>query len=732
MTERSVFYTSNSHSDIFPNNTRGSFDSHIDENEFDYLDSKRLSVAIKNVTFENKFNAVTSRFGYPNMIIIQDMFDITPPDRAHKLVPLWRYQGLYATPSEIKTDSGLDYYLFHKSSNNQNNLYGEGQNFGLRNFTDIKIVSANFHSWIGSKTADRPPQRSLSSIIVHNIYFHESSYKTPKEFIDYLNYVFTNIEFDVGFSPISLDLNLFSLVGDRVLLHLKEKYNMHIFLSDELRKILGFKIQDLKSEDSYNLRELIIDNFKDKEKMSVFYPFNEPAHSYSVIPSDEFSIERITSNEQANTILDMDFRDTEMYFNTNIKLINKFPHFGFVQASQDINLSECATGIVGLRTSLKEPDIFRNGLYDTQVEFFNVKDHEEGIQICEIKSPSFFTTTIEKLADAKFELIDIDTNLPANFTLGTPTHIQVISKSSPTMSQRFNIFLDSSDVYSKSFYPSNTAHDFTVRLPEHLEFSKDWEVALKHIFIGNDLFNIYNDSCWMEFKILRAPPTPGKPTDMPDWSKFRGGVKHFEKYLNVPGNELEDVIQLKRKLRFEDIRLKTVQDLCLYIQQQFDKLGLKLEIGLTKGRVYIENKETEKYKLTEFKITMSAYLCNILGFVRGTNKSHKLRFEESKQFVATYRPNIALLVPTNFIVLCDIVSESIFGAKSVNILKLLSTNFDPNKEIIDLSFYQDEFIDLNLKEFSSIRIQVVDTTGNLIKSGKSYPTRCQLQFAKKV
>ena len=72
MTERSVFYTSNSHSDIFPNNTRGSFENHIDENEFDYLDSKHLSVAIKSVTFENKFNAVTSRFGYPNMIIIQE------------------------------------------------------------------------------------------------------------------------------------------------------------------------------------------------------------------------------------------------------------------------------------------------------------------------------------------------------------------------------------------------------------------------------------------------------------------------------------------------------------------------------------------------------------------------------------------------------------------------------------------------------------------------------------
>ena len=264
-------------------------------------------------------------------------------------------------------------------------------------------------------------------------------------------------------------------------------------------------------------------------------------------------------------------------------------------------------------------------MYDTQVEFFNVKDHDEGIQICEIKSPSFFATTIEKLADAKFELIDIDTNLPANFTLGTPTHIQVISKSSLTMSQRFNIFLDSSDTYSKRFYPSNTAHDFTVRLPERLEFSKDWEVALKHIFIGNDLFNIYKDRCWVEFRITRSPPDPDKPTDMPDWPRSRG-----YKYSNFPGNKVEDVIQMKRKIRFEDIRLKTVQDLCLYIQHRFDKLGLKLEIGLNKGRVYIENKETEKYKMIEFKMTMSAYLCNILGFVRGTNKSHKLRFEEKK------------------------------------------------------------------------------------------------------
>ena len=174
-----------------------------------------------------------------------------------------------------------------------------------------------------------------------------------------------------------------------------------------------------------------------------------------------------------------------------------------------------------------------------------------------------------------------------------------------------------------------------------------------------------------------------------------------------------------------------MEDVCLYIQNSFHKLGLKLKIGMENGRVFIEKNETENYKMIEFKLTLSPFLCNILGFARGTNKAHKLRFTQKRRFVATYGPNIALLVPTNFVVLCDIVSESIFGAKSVNILKLLSTNFDPDREIIDLSFHQDEFLDLNLKEFSSIRIQIVDTTGDLIKSSRSYPTRCQLQFAQK-
>ena len=81
-------------------------------------------------------------------------------------------------------------------------------------------------------------------------------------------------------------------------------------------------------------------------------------------------------------------------------------------------------------------------------------------------------------------------------------------------------------------------------------------------------------------------------------------------------------------------------------------------------------------------------------------------------------------------ILCDVVSESVFGSKSIKILKLLSTNFDRKKEIINLGFHQEEFVNIAIKEFASIRIQIVDTTGELIKSKQKYPTRCQIQFMK--
>ena len=50
-----------------------------------------------------------------------------------------------------------------------------------------------------------------------------------------------------------------------------------------------------------------------------------------------------------------------------------------VTSAVKINLEQEKPILLGLRTSLKKPDIFKNCSYDTQIEFMNVRDMTGGI-----------------------------------------------------------------------------------------------------------------------------------------------------------------------------------------------------------------------------------------------------------------------------------------------------------------------------------------------------------------
>ena len=57
------------------------------------------------------------------------------------------------------------------------------------------------------------------------------------------------------------------------------------------------------------------------------------------------------------------------------------------------------------------------------------------------------------------------------------------------MKKPFTIFLDSSCKRSQHSYPMNSNMEFTIDLPERLEFRRNWNVVLKSLFIPNKFVN---------------------------------------------------------------------------------------------------------------------------------------------------------------------------------------------------------------------------------------------------
>ena len=685
---KNIYYTSNSFQTDYPENSRSSFLNRIDEHKFHYINKQNIKIGLKEITFENTYNTFKTKYGNPNMIIIQDNY-------GEKINPL--FEKIHPGPEspEIDIKSGLDYYIL----SDQKPPYGICNLKTPHSFTDVQI-SGFFPSVI------RDDQHVIR-FIVHNIYFHDIPLESDKELIAYLNHVFHNIEFNVPSVPPSRPEG-FKLDREKKTLFDVDKYGvvtfwdkrhmgLDIFLSNELCKILGFTKDLLVQDNNETLQGLLFSNFAEKKIENIR---REIDWVFSLLYKPE-DLRTFTTDTNVKDILDTKWDNDHGYFRISQDGNIRDSYLNKVISTNKVDLEQVKPVLLGLRTSLSKPDIFKNCMYDTQIEFLNVKDMSSGIQIFRVQQPTLHDTSIEKISNVEFELIDIDTGTRPNFSIGTPTFLQFHVNDKISMSHRFNLFLDSSDKLSQTYFPTNNSSDFCIKLPERLEFNKTWEIALKNIFIGNDLFNIYSESCWFSFNIIT------------------------EKTIDANADT---------RIFLDDGLFKTTKELCEYIQSIFEQKKLKLKISVRNksNRVKIICEEEKKARSGYYKYIMkiSPMLANILGFDRSNLNEFIIPLHIKRSFSATYSPDIDLLVPRNFMILCDVVSESVFGSKSIKILKLLSTNFDRKKEIINLGFHQEEFVNIAIKEFASIRIQIVDTTGELIKSKQKYPTRCQIQFMK--
>ena len=124
---KNLFYCSDTQNDIFPANTRTSFDSYIDDSDLNYIPDKHLLAALKSITFDIRNHTIKLNPEKPHIIIRQT-------DAA------WSWQNMDGPQERIIGPTQFRFgrdYIYINDMKEKNDRYGTP---GCRSFTDIQIV----------------------------------------------------------------------------------------------------------------------------------------------------------------------------------------------------------------------------------------------------------------------------------------------------------------------------------------------------------------------------------------------------------------------------------------------------------------------------------------------------------------------------------------------------------------------------------------------------------------
>ncbi len=482
------------------------------------------------------------------------------------------------------------------------------------------------------------------NIVIHQIYMHEKEYFILDTFINHINNVLNSITFYHQNANIETDL-------------IQKEYELHalpfkILINQYIAETLGINKEK-----------------KTATKLLDYFTF----------------VEDCAQDSPANLFINdvYKFKYEMVYYETD-KDINPL----------QIHPKSFKSHIFGLRSNISDPSI-RNNSYDNIISLF-IGNETNDVEHVGFKNPPFFNTRKELLSRAKFQIIDVDTNLPPNFSTGSPTYIQaVIRKSVARMKKPFNIFLDSSCSKSKALYPKNNSMEFTIELPERLSFNRNWQVTLKSLFISNKI--LYLNDCYVRYFYYNWSKHEGfNLKELIMSSKPHSTIESFLKQFNI----VLDIYKIK--IRGEIVDEKVV---------------------LT----YYEDWVEWQYSNTLF---LSPHVAHILGFQKydGSDKEYKVKFNKTAKQSAFYEPDLFFMYPKNLIIGCDVVDDTIFGGEQVKLLRLVTNNVRSDGDILSFDFLQNEYVNLNVKEFKSIKIAILDPSGSPVKTGTSFPTRLQLMF----
>ena len=118
-----------------------------------------------------------------------------------------------------------------------------------------------------------------------------------------------------------------------------------------------------------------------------------------------------------------------------------------------------------------------------------------------------------------------------------------------------------------------------------------------------------------------------------------------------------------------------------------------------------------------------------LQLILGIEFKGNIKMNRDSVIKASNKINIHALLPSHFIVCCDLVENSLLGGQSAQILKYFTLDKNRHKQkMIDIDFNNNDYIKLESKNFDRIHIRILTITGDPVKCKVDVATRMQLLF----
>ena len=244
---------------------------------------------------------------------------------------------------------------------------------------------------------------------------------------------------------------------------------------------------------------------------------------------------------------------------------------------------------------------------------------------------------------------------------------------------------------------------FTTKLPERMEFRRNWEISMQGLFIPSKLNNIYEDTCWFETAEVN------------------------EKDTNFFREKNRTIFTTTKYERIRRYNIKSgYYPTPLALKEAIQKTLKNFKITMKNEKFLIEATTTKQKSKTRL-LVISPHLSQLMGF--GQGELSCLDFSQGDPISSIYQSDIFLLTPRNLIVMCDIAAGTIFGGQHLRLLKLVANNVqDTPSDLRSFEFIHHEFVQLGVKDFDSISIRIVDTTGREVETDSAIPTRIQIIF----